>query len=154
MKRIPPLVLAAAGLLAGCAGWEVVRARVITIDPLEAAKIVETPGIFIVDVRPERMFREGHLLGARSIPYRQLFARLAELPEDKMAPVFVYCREGRSSTMAAFLLKQEGWVRVYNLRGGIQAWEAHGLPLEREYREVRLEVNNPKAVLGAGASAR
>ena len=58
--------------------------------------------------------------GARLIPLKEIESRLVEIPEDR--PVVVYCRTGQRSLDAALLMRDAGWPRVSNLRGGIVAW--------------------------------
>ena len=51
---------------------------------------------------------------------RQVPTRLAEIPKDK--DVVVYCRSGARSANAAEFMRQNGYQKVLNLRGGMQAW--------------------------------
>lgn len=60
------------------------------------------------------------------IPYDQITSRLAELPSAKDAKILVYCRSGRMSTIAAKALVGLGYTNVWELDGGMIAWEAAG----------------------------
>ncbi|MGZ6314868.1 MAG: rhodanese-like domain-containing protein [Candidatus Limnocylindrales bacterium] len=60
------------------------------------------------------------------IPFDQLKARTAELPADKGARVLVYCRSGVQSAQAAQTLLDLGYTNVWNLDGGMNAWQASG----------------------------
>lgn len=60
------------------------------------------------------------------IPYDQLKARAAELPVDKGARLLVYCRSGVQSAQAAQALLDLGYSSVWNLDGGMNAWQASG----------------------------
>lgn len=53
----------------------------------------------------------------------------AAIPKD--TKLFILCRSGARSKRAALLLCQEGFGDVSNLEGGIIAWEAQGLPVNR-----------------------
>ena len=50
---------------------------------------------------------------------------------EKNKPVYVYCRSGRRSGIAMNMMKEMGFVAVYNLDGGIKSWQAQGLPIEK-----------------------
>jgi rhodanese-related sulfurtransferase len=63
------------------------------------------------------------------VPHDQLASRLAEVPKDK--DVVVYCRTGRRSALAADVLAANGYERVSQLEGDMQAWVARGRPVEK-----------------------
>lgn len=65
-----------------------------------------------------------------SIPFNQITDHLDELPEDKDAPVVLYCRSGPMSVRAATALAGLGFTHIYSLEGGFNAWSAAGLPME------------------------
>jgi rhodanese-related sulfurtransferase len=63
-----------------------------------------------------------------AIPYDQIAAHLGQLP-GRDAKIVVYCRSGRMSDIAGRRLVELGYTRVYDLAGGMLAWEAGGRPL-------------------------
>lgn len=81
----------------------------------------------LVDVRTPEEFAGGHIPGAVNIPLQELETRLAEIPTD--SPVVLYCRSGNRSAQAAAILREAGYRRIYDL-GGINAWQAQGLPVQ------------------------
>jgi len=66
------------------------------------------------------------------IPYNELDAYADQLPADKGAKIVLYCRSGRMSEIAAAALVEKGYTNVYELDGGMLAWEDAGLPLIRK----------------------
>lgn len=87
--------------------------------------------ITVLDVRTPGEFRQGHLRGARNINYfaPDFDQEVAGLDPDK--PVLIYCRSGVRSASAVSTLEKAGIKKVYNLLGGILAWEGARLPVEK-----------------------
>lgn len=77
---------------------------------------------------------EGDVAGTDlSIPYDEITQEqyLTQLPADKDAKVVLYCRSGRMSAIAAKDMAALGYTNIWDVKGGMVAWEAAGLPLER-----------------------
>ena len=70
---------------------------------------------FIVDVREEDEFAEGHLLNAKNIPLSQLRDRMNEIPKDQ--PVYLHCRSSQRSYNAVLALQGNGYDNVFNIQG-------------------------------------
>lgn len=79
------------------------------------------PDLQIVDVRNPGEVEAGMIPDAISIPVGQLPARLGEL--DPAKPTVVYCAGGYRSSVAASLLRQNGFSDVSDILGGFGAWE-------------------------------
>jgi rhodanese-related sulfurtransferase len=84
----------------------------------------------IVDVREDDEWKEHHIPGAIHIPLAQLDKRLPELEAYKNSPIITQCKAGGRSARAQQTLKAAGFSKVYNLDGGIQAWDKEGLTTE------------------------
>ncbi len=64
-----------------------------------------------------------------SIPYNQIEENINQLPSDKNTKFVVYCRSGNMSRQAASTLAEMGYTNIYDLSGGMNAWQQAGLPL-------------------------
>jgi rhodanese-related sulfurtransferase len=68
----------------------------------------------------------------RFIPFDETAQRLAEFPADKSAKIVLYCQSGRMSAIAADVLAKQGYTNVWNVEGGMVAWEQAGYSLIRK----------------------
>lgn len=94
----------------------------------ELLAMMKEAAVAVVDVRPEREFRAGHIQGACSIPLKDLPSRYREIDIEK--EVVVYCR-GPYSTLAdkaAKTLLAKGY-SVWRLEQGFPEWRTQGLPI-------------------------
>jgi adenylyltransferase/sulfurtransferase len=79
--------------------------------------------VWILDVREPREFEICRIPGSTLIPLGDLPRRLADLPQGAAAPeIVVHCKSGVRSARAVALLRDQGFTRVRNLKGGILAW--------------------------------
>lgn len=107
---------------------ELSRPNYVAVTADEAAKIIENLNPFILDVRTPQEHQQIHIKGATLIPIQQLQARIAELESKKHEDIFIYCATGNRSTVAARILANRGFKRIYNLRYGIYDWAQKGYP--------------------------
>jgi len=68
------------------------------------------------------------------IPYDQISARASQLPATQSAKILVYCRSGVESAQAAQTLLNLGYTNVWNLDGGMNAWQSSGRTLVQKNR--------------------
>jgi len=85
--------------------------------------------MLIVDVRTPAEREQLRIPGSVAVPFEDILQDQAQLPKDR--PLLLVCAVGGRSYAAGLYLAKKNYPLVYNLRGGIAAWEKAGLPLER-----------------------
>ncbi len=74
----------------------------------------------------------GNIAGTdKSVPYDEIDRKLSELPADKNAKIVLYCRSGRMSAIAAETLVKLGYTNLWNLDGGMEAWQQTGYEIQK-----------------------
>jgi phage shock protein E len=103
------------------------RAAITRVNPDQLAQMLAGPKDFsLVNVHVPY---EGEIAKTDlQIPYDQIDAHLKQLP-GKDTKIVLYCRSGRMSDIAARRLAELGYNRIYDLTGGMLAWEASGRSL-------------------------
>ena len=98
----------------------------------EAVQLINRRDAHVLDLREPGEFSAGHIGGARNIPLGTLKSRLGEIDKWKEQPVLLHCATGNRSQSAAATLKAAGFKDVFNLRGGLGAWQQAGMPVEKK----------------------
>jgi len=97
--------------------------KVKSVLPDEVRTIIKeksTNEYCLLDVRQPGEYEQGHLPGARLIPLAELQANLNKIKPDRM--IIVYCRSGNRSRSGVGILNGAGLEDVYNMEGGILAY--------------------------------
>lgn len=108
------------------------------ISATEAHKVIlehkNDPDFIVLDVRTPEEFARGHLpektpmnLNFYASDFREELSRL-----DRGKTYLVYCRTGHRSGETVQMMKELGFRRVYDLQGGLTAWQNAGLPINIE----------------------
>ncbi|MDX2343862.1 MAG: rhodanese-like domain-containing protein [Acidimicrobiia bacterium] len=117
----PELVAAADGWLSTIPeGWQ-------TAGDVEAVKAAVENGAFILDVRTEGEYAEGHIEGAVNIPLRSLTANMDQIPTD--VQVIVHCKSGFRAALAMPVLNVLGFGSTKAFTGSYLAWVEAGEPV-------------------------
>lgn len=98
------------------------------IGTLDATRLMNQGMTLVLDVRDGPEFANGHLPRARHIPLGELSKRIEEIGKYKDKPVIV---TGARAAAATRLLKHAGFTTVYQLKGGVAAWQQASLPVEK-----------------------
>ncbi|NIK92319.1 rhodanese-like domain-containing protein [Mangrovimonas sp. CR14] len=93
----------------------------------EMQTLLEMDDVQLLDVRTPEEFDEGFIAGAQNIDFESETFNEDIQKLDKTKPVILYCRTGGRSARCAKKMIEAGFVKVYDLDGGISAWEHEGL---------------------------
>ena len=100
------------------------QVRSVDVNVEDFAALIDTATLgVLLDVRTDAEFIEGHLKGATQLNFYEASFETSLDAMDKNIPVFIYCRSGGRSGKAAKKMKEKGFKSVYNLEGGIIAWQ-------------------------------
>lgn len=91
-------------------------------------KIDKKENHILIDCREQGEWDEGHIASAIFIPLSEFTNKWNEFltDADKEKTIVLQCRSGRRSLSACQILLSEGFENLYNLEGGIMAWEQQG----------------------------
>ena len=96
--------------------------EVTRIDVETLQNKLENEEITLLDVREVSEYEGGHIEGAVNAPLSSLDANQLSYPKDK--PIYVICRSGNRSAQAASQLQDAGYTEIYDVSGGMMAWES------------------------------
>ena len=102
------------------------------VGPVEATGLINHQDAIVLDVREDNEFKEGHILHALHIPVSRMSSRIHELEKYRTRPIIVACLSGSRSGRVCSLLRKQGFESVYNLDGGLLAWQNANLPVTQK----------------------
>lgn len=103
--------------------------QVNTVSPTEFHKHMKAEKGYLLDVRTDWEFESGYLEGAVNADIHGDKFRVLADKLDHAVPCYVYCFSGGRSHEAATYLVSKGFKKVYEMQGGIAAWQKAGLPI-------------------------
>ena len=101
------------------------------VGPSEATALINHEDAVVVDTREVNEFSTGHIIDSVHVPLAQIAKELHRLEKHKQRPIILACRSGSRSASACRQMRKQGFEKVYNLKGGIMAWQNANLPLVR-----------------------
>jgi len=121
--------VAVAGLLA----WNLIAdpAGKHMLTPAAVTAMVNHEDAVVIDVSSMDEFKRGHIINAINIPLNGFKNQLNQVNKHKEKPIIVTCRSGSRASAACKVLRNAGYERVYNLKGGILAWQNDNFPVKR-----------------------
>ncbi len=98
--------------------------QVVSTEEMET--LLELDDVQLVDVRTPEEYKEGYIEKSQNIDYQSptFLEDISRL--DKTKPVLVYCQSGGRSARCAEKLKEAGFIKIYDLEGGISKWKHEG----------------------------
>ncbi|MFL6662256.1 MAG: rhodanese-like domain-containing protein [Rhizobacter sp.] len=102
----------------------------IRVSTADAVHLINREKAILIDVSEPAQYAAGHAAGARSVPLAKL-ADSRDLPKNKALPLVVVCPNGSNATRAVALLRKLGFENARALSGGLAAWRAANLPVEK-----------------------
>jgi rhodanese-related sulfurtransferase len=112
--------------------WPVLQGATLTgIAPAAAIQLINREKAVVVDVCEAGEFSQGHIVGSKNIPLGELEAKLAQAVKNKALPLVLVCQTGARSGRAVAMAKKLGYEQAQSLAGGLKAWKAANLPVEK-----------------------
>ena len=99
------------------------------VSPQQVVQILNREKAMVIDVRDAEAFAQGHVIGAKNIPFEDLESQANKLNKYKQRPVILVCRSGQKALQAVAKLKKSGFEQAMALTGGIDGWVKADLPL-------------------------
>ena len=115
----------------GIAAWQEAELAIQTLNSMSVEQIhTLRHDLHVLDVRDQGEWDEGHIKGARHVPYYFIEQRLQE-QQDGLEhyidqPLAVICGSGQRSTITCSLLQRHGFAQLFNVVGGMDAWYKEG----------------------------
>lgn len=95
-----------------------------------AVQLINREKAVLIDISEPAEYAAGHPVGAKSVPLSKLEGS-RDLPKNKALPVVVVCATGSRATRAVATLRKLGFANAQALAGGLEAWRAANLPVEK-----------------------
>ena len=96
-----------------------------------AVQLINREKAVVVDVCESAEFSAGHVPGAKSVPLAELEGKLSSMVKNKTLPLILVCASGARSNRAVAIAKKLGYEQAQSLGGGLKAWKAANLPVEK-----------------------
>jgi rhodanese-related sulfurtransferase len=106
------------------AGFAPASAQIKNISPVFAEQSLMRKKVIVLDVRTKQEYKEGHLPNAVHIDVTDSAAFVQKIQALKKRKTYiVYCKSGKRSAKASEILLQQGFKHIWNIEGGITAWQ-------------------------------
>lgn len=127
MRRLTLLVCVFFLVFVSCEKQQQAEIQIVTAEEMQELKDLE--GVQLVDVRTAKEYESGFIDQAQNIDYNSPTFENEIGKLDKSKPVIVYCQKGGRSAKCAKKMQNAGFVKVYDLEGGLAKWKYKGLEI-------------------------
>jgi rhodanese-related sulfurtransferase len=100
------------------------------VSAADAVQLINRDRAVLIDISEPADYAAVHAVGSKSVPLATLETS-RDLPKNKALPVVVVCRTGSRAPGAVAVLKKLGFENARALAGGLAAWRAANLPVEK-----------------------
>jgi rhodanese-related sulfurtransferase len=113
--------------------WPAVSAggRAGSLNTVQAVQLMNREKAVVVDVRDAAAFAAGHVIGAKHLPLAELEAKLPGAVKNKATPLIFVCANGAAANRGVATARKLGYEKAQSLTGGMGAWSAAALPVEK-----------------------
>lgn len=108
------------------------KGEIKLVTPEEMQTLIDTKDVQLVDVRTPEEFKDGYIEHSQNIDFNSPTFDEDVSKLDKSKPVILYCRSGGRSSKCSEKLLQAGFVKIYELEGGITEWKFQGLAVKTQ----------------------
>ena len=96
-----------------------------------AVQLINREKAVVVDVCEPAEFSAGHVAGAKNVPLSDFESKLPAMVKNKALPLILVCASGARAARAVAMAKKLGYEQAQSLDGGLKAWKAANLPVEK-----------------------
>jgi rhodanese-related sulfurtransferase len=122
------VALASGGMLL----WPMIRGAASgSLTAAAAVQLINREKAVVVDVSETEEYAQGHVGGAKNVPFGQLEEKLAATVKNKAVPLILVCPTGARANRALAVAKKLGYEKAQALAGGLKAWKEASLPVEK-----------------------
>jgi rhodanese-related sulfurtransferase len=111
--------------------WPVIQTSGGGLTAEGAVQLINREKAVVIDVCEAGEFAAGHVGGSKNIPLNSLEEKLAGAVKNKGLPLILVCQTGARSARAVAIAKKLGYEQAQSMAGGLKAWRAANLPLEK-----------------------
>lgn len=99
------------------------------LSPQDAIRLINTENATIIDLREKKLYDDGHIARAIHLAQPTIMDNLNKINKFKDKPIILVNTTDHQLGTIRQKLRQAGFMRVFVLSGGINAWQNAGLPL-------------------------